>query len=110
MGVVGVLDRQVVELELFLHLPEGCPVWLVEPHPHELIGALQGASDLIHRQIRDSSPRGIGGTVDDWCGRRQIERLAISHAGKYGRVQRGESLVIAVIAMGLVFGACSVRK
>src|SRR5688572_10465604 len=63
--VVGVFDRQIVQAELLLDLPQHVLFGLVEAEPDELIGTRECRPNLIDGQIGDSGAAAICGAVDD---------------------------------------------
>ena len=65
MRVDRVLDREVVQAELLLHLAQQRLLGLVQPNPDELTVAGQRRLDLIDGQGRGARPAGVGGAVDD---------------------------------------------
>jgi hypothetical protein len=65
VGQVGVLDGEVVELELGLHLLEQGLVRLVEPDPDEGIVLLEGRADVLESHVGHAAATRIRGTRDD---------------------------------------------
>ena len=64
MGVQRVLDRQRVQLELGLDLPQLRLVWLVKADPDEVAGLLRPTAPLPDRDVHDALATVIGGRRD----------------------------------------------
>ena len=75
VGIVGVLDGEIVETELLLDPAQHRLVWVVEPKPDELVISGQGPADLIDAEIRHSLAAGVGSAIDD--GSRPRERVLV---------------------------------
>ena len=65
MGQVGVLEGEVVQLELGLHLLEQGLVRLVEPDPDEAIVLLEGRADVLEGYVGHAAATRIRDTRDD---------------------------------------------
>ncbi len=68
VGQVGVLDGQVVQPELGLHLLEQRLVGLVEADPDEAVVLLEDLADVLERDVRHAATLRVGGARDDLGG------------------------------------------
>ncbi len=64
MGVVGVLDREVVQAELLLHGAKDVFLRLVESEPDELVGLLERAANLPDADVGHADAATVGGAID----------------------------------------------
>ena len=102
VGQVGVLDGEVVQPELGLHLLEERLVGLVEADPDEAVVLLEDLADVLERDIRHPAALRVGGARDDLArvvprahARSLIDRASLS------RLSGGSfSLVSARLAFG----------
>ena len=54
VGRQRVLDREIVEPELLLHLAKQRLVGLEEANPHERVGAFDDVADVVERHVADA--------------------------------------------------------
>ena len=65
MGLVRVLDRQVVQAELALHAAQFVLRWLEEAEPDECAVALRPLADLVESHVGDPAATLVRRAVDD---------------------------------------------
>jgi hypothetical protein len=66
VGVLGVLDQQGVQVELFLQVVEQGLIQLVQAPPHKGVGLLQYATDFVEADVATTlAVEPIGDAIDD---------------------------------------------
>ena len=65
MRAERVLDREVVQAELALHLAEERLARLVQADPDELIGLLERSASVLEREVGDTAPARVRRAIDD---------------------------------------------
>jgi hypothetical protein len=69
MGLMRVLDRQLVQAELALDRPDLVVGWIDQSHPDEVSLPVRPRADLVERDVGHLASGGVGGGVDDHVGR-----------------------------------------
>jgi len=78
MGQMGVLDRQVVERELLLDLPEELFIRLVQADPDEAFLMLEGVLDVLDVDVDRPAPLGVHRAIHDAWHHRSHSRAALA--------------------------------
>ena len=63
--LLGVLDRHLMQVELFLHAAEKLGGGLVEADPHDMARPLRPLAGLLDRDVADPAAAGIDAGRDD---------------------------------------------
>jgi hypothetical protein len=74
MRVVGVLDREIVQVELLLHALQQRQTRLVQTDPHDVPGLAAPARRLLDGDIGDPAAIDIDTGRDDALGRHRLGR------------------------------------
>ena len=104
-----VLDREVVQSELLLHLAKQRLVGLVEPDPHEAsgLGTLEDVADVVERHFADPTSVGYATLAMMLPGTGAVEviRLIVVRPGATSYMRHAEIAPFAVLAVSRFAGS-----
>ncbi len=95
MGAVGVFDREVVQAELLLDLPEQRFARLVEPDPEEPVRLLEDLADVLDLDVGDPPAGGVGGAINDRAHDARWQRRVFALSGDHAIVAEVPDLIRA---------------